>query len=112
MIVKAESKFMKLTPSKVRQVMELIKGKDVTEAEAILLNINKRPKEHLIKILRSAVANAKVKGFLPNQLYVSRAICNSGPAWKRYKAAAFGRATEIRRRTAHIKIELDLKSGA
>jgi len=110
MIVKAQGKFVKLTPSKVRQVMGLIKGKDVSEAEAILLNINKRPKEHLIKILRSAIANAKVKGFMPNQLYVSKVICNNGPVWKRFKAAAFGRATQIRKKTAHIKIELDLKT--
>jgi large subunit ribosomal protein L22 len=110
MIVRAESKHLKLTPTKVRQVITLINGKDVTEADAILRNINKRPKEHLIKILKSAVANAKVKGFLPAQLYISRAICNNGPVWKRFKAAAFGRASSIRKRTAHIIIELDLKT--
>ena len=110
MIVRAEAKHLKLTPTKVRQVITLIKGKDVTEADAILRNLNKRPKEHLIKILKSAVANAKVKGFLPAQLYISRAICNNGPVWKRFKAAAFGRAASIRKRTAHIIIELDLKT--
>ena len=109
MIVKAEGKFLKLSPPKVRQVMSLISGRDVSEAEAILYHLNKRPKEYLIKILKSAVANAKIKGFKPEQLYVSRTICNSGPLWKRYRAAAFGRATEIRKRTSHIRIELDLK---
>ncbi|MDD4907580.1 MAG: 50S ribosomal protein L22 [Candidatus Omnitrophica bacterium] len=110
MIVRAESKHLKLTPTKVRQVIALIKGKDVAEADAILRNLNKRPKEHLIKILKSAVANAKVKGFLPPQLYISKAVCNNGPVWKRFKAAAFGRAAAIRKRTAHIIIELDLKT--
>lgn len=110
MIVRAEAKHIKLTPTKVRQVITLINGKDVIEADAILRNLNKRPKEHLIKILKSAVANAKVKGFLPAQLYISRAICNNGPVWKRFKAAAFGRASSIRKRTAHIIIELDLKT--
>jgi large subunit ribosomal protein L22 len=110
MIVKAEQKHIRISPSKFRLVLDLIRHKDVLEAEAILLNLNKRPKEQLIKILRSAVANAKVKGFDPQQLYISKLICNVGPSWKRYKAAAFGRATSIKRRTSHIKIELDLKS--
>ena len=110
MIAKAEGKFLRVTPTKVRQVMDLIRGKGATDAEAILLNLNKRPKDYLIKILKSAIANAKVKGFNAEQLYVSRIICNNGPAWKRFKAAAFGRAASIRKRTAHIAIELDIKS--
>ncbi|MDD2927535.1 MAG: 50S ribosomal protein L22 [Candidatus Omnitrophica bacterium] len=111
MIAKAEGKFLRVSPGKVRLVLDLIRGKDASRAQAILLNINKRPKEHLVKILKSAVANAKVKGFNLEQLYVSKAICNPGPSWKRFKAAAFGRAQPILKRTAHIKIELDLKSG-
>lgn len=109
MIVKAESKFLRISPSKVRQVIDLIRYKDVPQALVILTNLNKRPKELLLKILKSAVANAKVKGFQPEQLYVSKIICNVGPTWKRFKAAAFGRAAPIKKRTAHIKIELDLK---
>ena len=110
MIVHAENKHVRLAPPKVRQVMDLIRGKDVSAAEAILINLNKRPKENILKILRSAIANAKVKGFTAEQLYISKIICNVGPVWKRYKAAAFGRAAPLKRRTAHIKIELDLKS--
>lgn len=111
MIVKAEGKFLRITPSKVRQVMALIRNKDVSEALGILVNLNKRPKEYLIKILKQAIANAKVKGFSQDKLYVSNIICDCGPAWKRFKAAAFGRAVPIKKRTSHIKIELDLKSG-
>lgn len=110
MIVKAENKHIRISPPKVRQVMDLIRGKDVNQAEAILTNLNKRPKDPILKILKSAVANGKVKGFTAEQLYISKIICNVGPVWKRYKAAAFGRATPLKRRTAHIKIELDLKS--
>ncbi len=110
MIVKAEGKFLRISPTKVRQVIDLIRHKDVLEAQALLTNLNKRPKEYLIKILKQATANAKVKGFNPEQLYISKIICNVGPTWKRYKAAAFGRAAPIRKRTSHIKIELDLKS--
>ncbi|HTY45152.1 MAG TPA: 50S ribosomal protein L22 [Patescibacteria group bacterium] len=111
MIVKAEGKFVRISPTKVRQVMDLIRRKDVPQAIAILTSLNKRPKEFLIKILRSAVANAKVKGFNPEQLYISKINCDVGPMWKRFKAGAFGRASPILKRTAHICIELDLKSG-
>jgi large subunit ribosomal protein L22 len=111
MIAKAEGKFLRISPTKVRQVMDLIRGQDAKAAQSLLTNINKRPKEYLLKILKSAIANAKVKGFNIEQLYVSKAICNVGPSWKRFKAAAFGRAQPILKRTAHIRIELDLKSG-
>jgi len=111
MIAKAEGKFLRVSPTKVRQVLDLIRGKDALVAQGILLNINKRPKEYLIKILKSVIANAKVKGFNAEQLYVSKAVCNPGPSWKRFKAAAFGRAQSILKRTSHIRIELDLKSG-
>ncbi len=111
MIVKAESKFVRIAAPKVRQVMALIRGKGVLEAKAILLALNKRPKEFLLKILDQAIANARVKGFKPEQLYISKIICNIGPSWKRFKAAAFGRASPIKKRTSHIRIELDLKSG-
>ncbi len=109
MIVKAEGKFLRISPTKVRQVMDLIRNKDVLEAKGILLNLNKRPKEYLIKILNSAIANANVKGFKAEQLYISKICCDIGPMWKRFKAAAFGRAAPILKRTAHIKIELDIK---
>jgi len=109
MIAKAHTKFIRISPTKVRQVLDLIRGKDATVAKNTLLVLNKRPKEPLIKILNQAIANAKVKGFSEEQLYISKAICDVGPMWKRFKAAAFGRAKPILRRTSHIKIELDTK---
>ncbi len=110
MIAKAEGKFLRISPSKVRQVIDLIRLKGVLEAESILTILNKRPKEYLIKILKSAVSNAKTKGFNAEQLYISKIVCNPGATWKRYKAAAFGRAAPIKKRTSHIKIELDIKT--
>ncbi len=112
MIVKAQGKFLRVSPTKTRQVLDLLRLKDVTAAEAILVSLNKRPREALLKLLKQAIANAKVKGFQPEQLYISKVTCDNGPMWKRFKAAAFGRATPILKRTSHIKIELDLKSGA
>ena len=109
MIAKSEIKHIRIAPPKIRQVIALLRGKDVPAAQATLRTINKRPKEFLSKLLDSAVANAKVKGFDAAQLYVSKIVCNNGPSWKRFKAAAFGRAAPILRRTAHLKIELDVK---
>jgi len=90
--------------------MNYIRGKSVSEAEGLLLNISKRAKGYIQKVLKSAIANAKVKGFNPGQLYVSKVTADNGPIWKRFKAAAFGRAAKIRKRTSHITIELDLKN--
>jgi large subunit ribosomal protein L22 len=109
MIAKSEIKHIRIAPQKIRVVIALLRGKDVLAAQATLRTINKRPKEFLSKLLDSAVANAKVKGFDAAQLYVSKIICNDGPRWKRFKAAAFGRAAPILRRTSHLKIELDVK---
>ncbi|MFA5199660.1 MAG: 50S ribosomal protein L22 [Candidatus Omnitrophota bacterium] len=110
MIAKAEGKFLRVSPSKARIVADLVRGKDVTYAQGVLLHLNQRSKEYMIKILKSAVANAKVKGISADRLYISKIVCDVGPMWKRFKAAAFGRASSIVKRTVHIKIELDLKS--
>ncbi len=112
MIAKAEAKFLRISPTKVRQVIDLIRRKNVLAATAILSNLNKGSCAFLKKILKQAVANAKVKGFNPEQLYISKLVCDEGPRWKRFKAAAFGRAASIRKRTSHISIELDTTPGA
>jgi large subunit ribosomal protein L22 len=108
MIARAQAKFIRISPSKVRQVMDLIRNKKVVQAAALLKNLNKRPTEYLEKILKQAVANAKVKGFNQEQLYISKLVCDEGPRWKRFKAAAFGRVVSIRKRTSHINMELDV----
>lgn len=109
MIAKAQGKFLRISPTKVRQVIDLLRNKDAAQAKNLLVALNKRPKEYLIKLLNQAIANAKVKGFNLEQLYISKITCDGGPMWKRFKAAAFGRAQPILKRTAHIKIELDIK---
>jgi len=110
MLVKSKARFIRLVPNKVRQVLDLIRDKDVDEALTILNFVKKRPKHQIFKVLKSALASAKQKGFQEKQLYISKATCDNGPMWKRYKAAPFGRATRIRKRTSHITIELDLKT--
>jgi large subunit ribosomal protein L22 len=61
------------------------------------------------KILSSALANAKTKGLDVGRLVISKIVADEGPRWKRFRPAAFGRATEILKRTSHISIELDLQ---
>jgi len=107
MIAKAEAKYIRMSPMKVRAVMEFVKGKNANDALAYLELINKKGAYYLRKVLKSALANAKNKGYQENKLFISKAIANPGPVLKRYRAASFGRATMIRKRTAHILIELD-----
>lgn len=109
MIAKAQGKFIRSPATKVRQVIDLLRGKDVTTALVILNAINKRPKEFIIKILNSAIANAKQKGLKPEDLYISKIASSNGASWKRFRAAAFGRATPVLKRTSHLIIELEVK---
>ncbi len=108
MISKASLKYVRLSARKVREVANLLRGKPVSRALAILANVSRRPKEPLIKLVHSAIANAKVKGVAQEQLFISKIIVDEASAWKRFRAASFGRAAPIRKKTSHIKVELDL----
>ncbi|MCD4781449.1 MAG: 50S ribosomal protein L22 [Candidatus Omnitrophica bacterium] len=111
MIAKAKAKYLRVSPTKVRRVIDLIRGKDVLSSQAILAQTNKGSTKFIIKTLNSAVDNAKQKGLNEDQLFVSRIIADQGPTWKRFRAAPFGRATRILKKTTHIIIELDLKTN-
>jgi large subunit ribosomal protein L22 len=107
MIAKAAGRFLRVSPRKTRIVMALVRGKNVKEALAILRNTNKKPASVIIKILNSAIANAKR---LPNvheeDLYISEIKADSGPMLKRYRAQSMGRAGMIKKRTSHITVVL------
>ncbi len=109
MLVCARGKFIRGSGRKIRQVVDLIRGMKAGEALAFLKFVDKRPTYYISKVLHSAIANAKVKGLNVDDLVISKITAEDGPRWKRFKAAAFGRATEILKRTSHITIELDLK---
>lgn len=109
MIAQAKGRFLRYSPSKARQVIDLIRGKDVASSLAILTHVPKGPTKSIRKILHSAISNAKQKGLTEDQLMISKIIADSGPMWKRFRAAAFGRATPILKKTTHITIELDLR---
>ena len=107
MVTRAEAKYIRISPTKVRPVMRLIKGALAVEAVGKLELINKKGAYYLRKVLKSAMANAKNKGYEEGKLFISKVVANCGPALKRYRAASFGRASMIRKRTSHILIELD-----
>lgn len=104
---RAVARYVKISPYKVRKVTALVKGKDVNSALAILENTDKRASIFLVRALKSAIASAKQSGKIKqDELYISKIIADDGPMTKRYRAAAFGRATMIRKRTSHLSIEL------
>jgi large subunit ribosomal protein L22 len=108
--VKAESKYIRISPYKARRVIDLIRGKMVNEAEAILESLPHKAAYYILKCLRSAKANAKHNfGLRENMLYISLALFNEGPRMKRLNPRARGRADIIQRRNSHIVIYLQEK---
>jgi large subunit ribosomal protein L22 len=92
---------------KVRPVIKLIKGQNANRAVSVLEALNKKGAHLLKKVLQSAIANAKNKGYDQEKLVVLNAVANSGPSLKRYRAESFGRASLIKKRMSHILVELD-----
>jgi large subunit ribosomal protein L22 len=108
MIAHARASYMRVSPIKVRQVIDLIRGKDVGASLAILTHLNKGSTGAISKVLCSAIDNAKQKGLSEDQLFISKIQADQGSGWKRYRSAAFGRAAGIIKKTTHLIIELDL----
>lgn len=99
-------RYAHLSPFKARQVINLIRGKDVATALAILQRVPKKSARIVEKLLRSAIANAENKGMDIDNLYVVKIHAEQGPMLKRYTPKAHGRATMIRRRFSHIYVYL------
>lgn len=108
MITKAKAKNIRISPRKARLVIDEVRGKDVVSSLAALKVINRRASQPVEKLIKSAVSNAKQKGVGEHQLYISKITADPGPTWKRFRAAPFGRAVRILKRTTHISLELDL----
>lgn len=115
MEARAISRHNRQSPRKMRLVADLIRGKRVGEAYAILQFTKKKAAEQIDKTLRSAVANARQKAetagdFVDvDDLFVKEAYINEGPRLKRWRAAAQGRAAPLNRPTAHVVIVVDRK---
>jgi large subunit ribosomal protein L22 len=110
--VTAKLNHLHIAPRKVRLVANAIKGLSVNEAEAQLLFRPKRSSEPLLKLLRSAIANAKNNQKLnPDMLFVQSVRVDQGPTMKRFLPRAMGRATPLHKKTSHVVIVLGEKAN-
>ena len=102
---KAILRYARISPRKVSIVLDLIRGKDATVAMGILKNTHKSASEYLIKLLKSAIANAENNFSLDGEkLYVSECYVCPGPTLKRMMPRAKGSANRILKRTSHVTI--------
>lgn len=109
-VATANLNYFRMSPRKVRVVSRLIKNLSVERAEKELLFHNKKAAQAILKLLKSAVSNAKNKGYDEKNLYIKNIIVNEGPKHlKRYYPKARGRVGLITKKMSHIKIELDIK---
>ena len=108
MPVIAKLKYLRIAPRKVRLVADLIRGKRIEEAQNILNFKVKKAVLPLLKLLRSATANAKNNFQLDeSNLYIAKILVDEGPKYKRWRARARGRAEEIQKKTSHVTVVLD-----
>ena len=108
MPVTAKLKYLRIAPRKVRLVADLIRGKRIEEARNILNFTIKKAAPPLLKLLRSATANAKNNFQLDeSNLYIAKILVDEGPKYKRWRARARGRAEEIQKKTSHVTVVLD-----
>ncbi|MDR0696430.1 MAG: 50S ribosomal protein L22 [Christensenellaceae bacterium] len=104
----AIAKNIRISPYKVRSVLDVIRGKYYPEAVALLNTLNKSSCEPVLKLLKSAAANAENnKGYDVDSLYLSECFADQGPTLKRMMPRAKGRGNRILKRTSHITIKLD-----
>lgn len=109
----ATARFVRVTPMKARRVIDIVRGKTVAEALAILKYAPQGAAKPVAKVVASAAANAENNyGLDPRTLVISEAYANEGPTMKRFQPRAQGRAFQIRKRTSHITVVVEAKEGA
>jgi large subunit ribosomal protein L22 len=107
---KAIARYVRIAPRKAQLVVDLIRGKQVGEAIAILRHTAKAASPVIEKVLNSAIANAEHNYSLdPNSLVISQAFVDQGPTLKRFRPRAMGRASRINKRTSHITLVVSEK---
>ena len=103
--VRAQAKYVRMSPRKARLVAEHIRGRSVPEARAVLAFTSREAAGVLQKVLQSAVSNAEANhGIAEDRLYVKATYVDGGPVMKRWRARARGRVARIRKRTCHITL--------
>ena len=112
MQAQAQARFVRVTPMKARRVVDLVRGKSVPDAVAVLRFAPQSASEPVLKVLNSAVANARYQAdqtaqpFDERALVVSAAYVDEGPTMKRFRPRAQGRASRILKRTSHITVQV------
>ena len=106
MEAKAVAKYVRMSPSKLKPVVDLVRGKDLNEALNILKFTPGKGAEIVEKVVKSAAANADIKEMNADNLYVSEIYAHQGPTMKRWKAGAQGRASIILKRSSHVGVTL------
>ena len=103
----ATAKYIRVSPLKAKRVADLIRGKNLNEALAILRITNNKPARAFEKVVKSAAANAENNHYMrPEKLYVSEVWANEGPIMKRMKARSRGQGTLILKRSSHLSVVL------
>lgn len=110
MEAKAVAKYVRMSPSKLKPLADLVRGKDLTEALTILKFTSGKSAEYVEKVVQSAKANAENNFEMdPANLYVAEIFVNQGPTMKRWRAGSQGRAGRILKRSSHISVTLKEK---
>ena len=118
MEAKAQARYVRVTPTKARRVVDLIRGRQAAEAVAVLEFAPQAASSPVLKVVQSAVANARVKAqrasepFDERLLVVQAAYVDEGPTMKRFRARAQGRASRILKRTSHITLVVTPRPAA
>lgn len=113
MKIAAKLRHLRMSPRKVRLVADLVRGMDIVQAKNQLKFMPKRSAGYVLKLLESAIANAKNNFGIQNQdnLFISEIKVDQGPSLKRWRARAMGRAARILKRTSHISLILSGKNA-
>lgn len=111
MLSKAVARHLRMTPRKASYVITPLRKRTVAEALAVLASTNRRAAKPVAKLVASAFANARQRHpeLREEDVVISKAVADEGPRWKRFRAAAFGRAARVLKRTTHITVELEKK---
>ena len=108
---RAQHRFARISPRKVRPVLDVVRGRAVNDALNDLRHIHRRASPMIAKVIRSAMANARQEGGVSvDELVVAEAYCDEGPTLKRWRPRAMGRVYQILKRTSHITVVLKEKT--
>lgn len=109
MEIVSTQKFIHQSPKKVREVAYMVKKMDPSRAVEVLPLVQKRAAKTLMKVIKSAIANANVAGVSSDKLVIAHILVGEGPRLKRFRAGSRGRAKPYKRRMSHIKVILTTK---